>query len=101
MKEAYLASDESIEGLEVPKLVDSYQLISTDKGVVVSFIPEEYAEEVFKLGCSYQTCVITAEKAAGVAQSILDKICFELGINKEIDVLEFLTSEENQPTDVD
>ena len=101
LKEAYLANDESIEGLEVPKLVDPYQLISTDKGVVVSFIPEEYADEVFKLGCSYQTCVITAEKAAEVAQSILDKICFELGINKEIDVLEFLTSEENQPTDVD
>ena len=35
LKEAYLANDESIEGLEVPKLVDSYQLISTDKGVVV------------------------------------------------------------------
>ena len=51
LKEAYLANDESIEDLEVPKLVDPYQLISTDKGVVVSFIPEEYAEEVFKLGC--------------------------------------------------
>ena len=97
LKEDYLRRDEPIEELESPKLIDPYQLISTDNGVVVSYIPEDYSEEIFKLGCSYQNCMITADKAKGIAQNVLNKICFELDINKEIDVLEFLEkdSEEN------
>ena len=96
LKERYLAENEPLESLEPPRLVDPYQLISTDNGVVVSFIPDEYAEEIFKLGCSYQNCSIASDKAIGIAQSILNKICFELEINKEIDVLEFLGIEDNE-----
>ena len=98
LKERYLAEDELLESPEPPRLIDPYQLISTDKGVVVSFVPQEYAEEVFKLGCSYQNCSIASDKAVSIAQSILNKICFELGINKEIDVLEFLTAEDDDET---
>ena len=101
LKESYLAGDDTIESPEPPRLVDSCQLISTDNGVVISFIPEEYAEEIFKLGCSYQNCVIESDKAISIAQSILNKICFELDINKEIDVLEFLTTEDNEATNGD
>ena len=90
LKEDYLRRDEPIEGLESPKLIDPYQLISTDNGVVVSYIPEDYSEEIFKLGCSFQKCIITADKAKSIAQNVLNKICFELEINKDIDVLEFL-----------
>lgn len=96
LREKYVAGNESVENLELPRLVDPYQLISTDKGVVISFIPEEYAEEIFKLGCSYQTCSMASDKVIGIAQSILNKICFELEINKEIDVLEFLTDEQDE-----
>tara|TARA_Y100001970_G_scaffold104520_1_gene130898 strand:- start:3082 stop:3606 length:525 start_codon:yes stop_codon:yes gene_type:complete len=97
LKEGYLNRDEPIEALKPPKLIDSYQLISTDNGVVISYIPEDYSEEIFKLGCSYQKCMITADKAKSLAQNVMNKICFELDINKEIDVLEFLErdSEEN------
>ena len=97
LKEDYLRRDEPIEGLESPKLIDSYQLISTDNGVVVSYIPEDYSEEIFKLGCAFQKCIITADKAKSIAQNVIDKICFELDINKEIEVLDFLEtdSEEN------
>ena len=98
LKERYLAEDELLESPEPPRLIDPYQLISTDKGVVVSFVPEEYAEEIFKLGCSYQNCSIASDKAISIAQSILDKICFELGINKEMDVLAFLTAEDDDET---
>ena len=87
LKEGYLSSDEPVEELEPPRLIDPYQLISTDNGVVVSYIPEEYSEEIFKLGCSYQNCMITADKAKGIAQNVLNKICFELDINKEICLL--------------
>ena len=90
LKESYLDRDEPIEELKPPKLIDPYQLISTDNGVVISYIPEDYSEEIFKLGCSYQKCMITADKAKSIAQNVLNRICLELDINKEIDVLEFL-----------
>ena len=99
LKEDYLRRDEPIEGLESPKLIDPYQLISTDNGVVISYIPEDYSEEIFKLGCSYQKCMITADKAKGIAQSVLDRICIELDINKEIDVLEFLETDSEEKVD--
>ena len=99
LKEDYLRRDEPIEGLESPKLIDPYQLISTDNGVVISYIPEDYSEEIFKLGCSYQKCRITADKAKGIAQSVLDRICIELDINKEIDVLEFLETDSEEKVD--
>ena len=97
LKEGYLTRGAQIEELEPPKFIDPYQTISTDNGVVVSYIPEEYSEEIFELGCSYQKCVITADKAKGLAQHVFNRICLELDINKEIDVLEFLEacSEEN------
>ena len=96
MKESYVGRDEPIEELKSPKLIDPYQLISTDNGVVVSYIPEDYSEEIFKLGCSYQKCMITADKAKSIAQNVLNKICFELDINKEIDVLDFLEKDNDE-----
>ena len=96
LKESYVDRDEPIEELKPPKLIDPYQLISTDNGVVISYIPEDYSEEIFKLGCSYQKCMITADKAKSIAQNVLNKICFELDINKEIDVLEFLEEDSDE-----
>ena len=40
--------------------------------------------------------MITAEKAKSIAQNVLNKICFELDINKEIDVLEFLEKDSDE-----
>ena len=103
LKESYVDRDEPMEELKPPKLIDPYQLISTDNGVVISYIPEDYSEEIFKLGCSYQKCMITADKAKSIAQNVLNKICFELDVNKEIDVLEFLEedSDENVCKNID
>ena len=60
---------------------------------MISYIPEDYSEEIFKLGCSFQKCTITADKAKSIAQNVIDKICFELDINKEIEVLDFLETD--------
>jgi len=96
LKEGYLSRNEPIQGLESPKLIDPYQMIATDNGVVISYIPEEYSEEIFKLGCSYQKCIITSDKAKGMAQNVMNRICVELDINKEIDVLEFLETDSKE-----
>tara|TARA_B100000214_G_scaffold298462_1_gene228442 strand:- start:30 stop:560 length:531 start_codon:yes stop_codon:yes gene_type:complete len=96
LKEDYLSRNKAIQELESPKLIDPYQMIATDNGVVISYIPEEYSEEIFKLGCSYQKCIITTDKAKGIAQNVMNRICLELDINKEIDVLEFLETDNKE-----
>jgi len=96
LKEIRLGQNEPIDDLKEPKVAEPFKLIETDKGVVISFIPEEYSEEIFKLGCSYQKCLITADKALLIGQSIFDRICLELDINKEITVLDFLTDEDEE-----
>ena len=40
--------------------------------------------------------MITADTARSIAQNVLNKICFELEINKEIDVLEFLKKDSEE-----
>jgi hypothetical protein len=95
LKEIHLAQQEPINDLIEPKLDEPYKLIETDNGTIISFIPEEYAKEIFELGCSYQKCLLDADKSTLVAQGIFEKICVELRINKEITVLDFLTSGEN------
>lgn len=100
LKEIRLENEESIDDIEEPKVDEPFKLIETDNGTVISFIPEDYAEEIFNLGCSYQKCLINETKTKLLAQSILEKICTELNINKEISVLGFLTSE-NDNTQID
>ena len=96
LKDIRLARQEPIDDLIEPELDEPYKLIETDNGTIISFIPEEYAEEAFELGCSYQKCLLDEDKSKLVAQGIFDKICAELSINKEITVLDFLTSDSDE-----
>lgn len=95
LKEIRLAQQEPIDDLIEPKLDEPYKLLETDSGTIISFIPEEYATEIFELGCSYQKCLLDEDKSILVAQGVFEKICAELRINKEISVLDFLTSGKN------
>lgn len=95
LKEIRLAQQEPIDDLIEPKLDEPYKLLETDSGTIISFIPEEYATEIFELGCSYQKCLLDEDKSILVAQGVFEKVCAELRINKEISVLDFLTSGKN------
>ena len=95
LKEIRLAQQEPIDDLIEPKLDEPYKLLETDSGTIISFIPEEYATEIFELGCSYQKCLLDDDKSILVAQGVFEKICVELRINKEMSVLDFLTSGKN------
>ena len=95
LKEIRLAQQEPIDDLIEPNLDQPYKLLETDSGTIISFIPEEYATEIFELGCSYQKCLLDEDKSILVAQGVFEKICAELRINKEISVLDFLTSGKN------
>jgi hypothetical protein len=61
----------------------------------VSYIPFEYAEEVFKIGASYQNSELSADQSKKKIENIFNKICKELNIYKEIPILEFLDDNDN------
>jgi NAD+--asparagine ADP-ribosyltransferase len=76
--------------LTPPKIETSYQILQTDKGLIVSYIPFEYAEEVFKIGASYQNSELSVDQSKKKIENIFNRICKELNIYKEIPILEFL-----------
>lgn len=94
--EAGLMNTESINEITIPKLENSFKILQSDNGYVVSFIPFEYAKNIFDIGISYQKSKITSDQARTRVQLVFNSICKELNINKDIDILDFLddTSEE-------
>ena len=101
LKEIYYEAELSGDDLVAPVWKTPYQLIKSDNGVIVSFIPDDYSKEVFSLARAYQTCQISAGKTALIAESIMSNICSELNVNMPISVLQFIASskDENEPSE--
>jgi len=96
LKEIYYEAELSVSDLAAPVWKTPYQLIKSDSGVIVSFIPDDYSKEVFSLARAYQICQISAGKATLIANNIISNICSELNVNMPINVLEFVASSEDE-----
>lgn len=77
---------------EPPKPSQYMKLISAS-GEVWSYLPEEYANAVFKLGMKYQSMHITGPKAIQQVQMINDAIGMELRLENSLIALEFLRNQ--------
>jgi len=88
--EASLLSDSSLDDIKQPELEDSFKILQSDNGYIVSYIPMDYAKMVFDLGISYQKSKINKDQAKKRVQYVFECICKELNINKDIEILEFL-----------
>lgn len=73
----------------------AFQLLDTSGGKAVwVYLPEEYVEQVFRLGMRYQRMDITAHSAIEAVQNILDQICrFEFKLDESLVGLQFLRDE--------
>ena len=67
-----------------------YTKLMTASGEVWSYIPEEYAQLVFKYGMQYQSVEITGPKAIDSVQKISDAVAVELKLDKPLIAVEFL-----------
>lgn len=67
-----------------------YLKIKTASGEVMSYLPEEYAEVVFRYGMRYQTMECTAAEAIQAVQQIANSVSFELKIEHPLIALQFL-----------
>ena len=67
-----------------------YMKLITASGEVWSYLPEEYAQLVFKYGMQYQSVEITGPKAIDCVQKISNAVAIELKLDKPLITLEFL-----------
>ena len=70
-------------------------------GVIYTYIPAEFADEIFSLGCMYQTMQIDINKAIAMVQQVADKVAFDLGLDQPITALQFLRSETEQDSETE
>jgi hypothetical protein len=79
-----------------------YTKLMTASGEVWSYIPEEYAQLVFKYGMQYQSVEITGPKAIDSVQKISDAVAIELKLDKPLIAVEFLREQlTSEGVDVD
>lgn len=69
---------------------NEYMKLVSASGEVWSYLPEEYAQLVFKYGMQYQSVAITGPKAINCVQKVSDAVAIELKLDKPLIALEFL-----------
>ncbi len=69
---------------------NEYMKLVSASGVVWSYLPEEYAQLVFKYGMQYQSVAITGPKAIDCVQKVSNAVAIELKLDKPLIALEFL-----------
>lgn len=92
------------QGKKVPEqlLATEYMRLYTAGGEVWSYLPNEYAQLVFKYGTQYQGIEITGPVAISKVQKISDAIAIELKIEQPLGALSFLKEQlEEEGIDVD
>ena len=67
-----------------------YMKLVSASGEVWSYLPEEYAQLVFKYGMQYQSVEITGPKAIDCVQKISNAVAIDLKLDKPLIALEFL-----------
>ena len=73
-----------------PPKAGQYMKLMTASGEVWSFLPEEYADLVFKYGMQYQGVQISGATAINNVQKISNAVGMELKIKNSLIALEFL-----------
>ena len=71
-------------------ITSEYMKLVSASGVVWSYLPEEYAQLVFKYGMQYQSVAITGLKAIDCVQKVSNAVAIELKLDKPLIALEFL-----------
>ena len=79
-----------------PKAKEFMRFESKLNGIVFTWMPPEFTKEMFSLGRSYQKVETDEEMTIFKAQSISKKVSDDLKLGFEIEVLRFLTEDEDE-----
>ncbi|HBO15764.1 MAG TPA: hypothetical protein DD440_05455 [Porticoccaceae bacterium] len=83
------------QGLETPAAPkpSTFQVAKGPNGEIYTYVPIEFATDVFVLGGQYQTMEIDAFSAIRQTQAVADKLSLDLDLEKPIVTLQFLRDE--------
>ncbi len=70
-----------------------YQKVKSASGEIVTYIPEEIAEEAFKVGAKYQLTEIEAKPAIDLVQSLANSVSYQLHLEEPLVAVYFLREE--------
>jgi hypothetical protein len=70
-----------------------FQKAKTVSGEIFTYVPEEFAQQIFTLGAMYQTVQIDASKAITLAQEVAERVSYDLGLEEPFISLQFLRDE--------
>ncbi len=78
-----------------PPNVTLYQKVKSATGEIITYIPEEIAEEAFKIGAKYQLTEIEAKPAIDLVQNLANSISYQLHLEEPLVAVYFLREEHN------
>jgi hypothetical protein len=79
-----------------PPKPSAYQQIPSVNGQVLTYLPMEFVDEIFKLGAKYQLMEISAQQAIELTQGVADRIAYDLGLEETFEALGFLREEHSE-----
>jgi len=93
------------EGRERPEMPEPqpFQTVKTKSETVYTYVPSEFAKEMYALGSLYQSASIGPSEALNMAAEIAAKVSLDLGLEEAFIALQFLRDEleEDLPEDAD
>jgi hypothetical protein len=70
-----------------------FQKTKSLNGLIYTYLPIEYTEEIFQLGCMYQNMRVDGYSALDRAQKLAEKISLDIGLHEPFRALDFLRDE--------
>ncbi|UVW35141.1 hypothetical protein NYF23_00705 [SAR92 clade bacterium H455] len=83
------------DGRERPAMPDPqpFQTVQTKTETVYTYVPAEFAKEMYALGSLYQAVSISLNEALKLAQEVADKVSYDIGIEEPFVAVQFLRDE--------
>lgn len=91
-----LAMEAIAAGESIPEkpIASPWLSIKSTDGLIYSYIPEKYANQIYAIAAAYQTVKIGRTGAIEQAQRAADTLFEEIGVSRSFNVLQFLRDEE-------
>ena len=70
-----------------------FQTVKTKTETVYTYVPAEFAKEMYTLGSLYQAVSISLSEALKLAQEVADKVSYDIGIEEPFVAVQFLHDE--------
>lgn len=83
------------KGGETPAMPDPkpFQKVKTKTDSVYTFVPADFAKEMYTIGNLYQTASIGPTEALKMAQDVADRVSLDLGLEEPFVAVQFLRDE--------